>query len=169
MLKRPDFKKSEITLLICELFEDAATKDPSIVTWRELQQLTNMSRAKLMGSINTARRRMLNDHRLVFENLRDISYGLVPDPEKANIGQRAIERARVQQRQGLKKMNTADVESLTPQERIRHISRATVLEICLASSKPRTINAVDQMVLRKHNSLSNEEQIEAIREALRNK
>jgi hypothetical protein len=169
MLKAPEFKQSKTTQLIYEMMVHASQSKIKLVTWIELQDATGKSRDDISGSLQTAMRRMISDHGIVFENERNIGYRVMENHELADVGQRAIQRSRTQQRGGLKKMNCAEIEKLDATERVRYFTRRSVLELGLASSQTRTIKNVDQMVMRKHNELTGEEQLAAIKDALTGK
>lgn len=166
MLAPPTFKQSRETEICYSLFRTIRDRSPQLITWNELCDATGKDRDQIANNIHTALRRALNDDGLVIENDRDVGYRLRTDGEINGCGQRAIEHTRRVQRVGLKKMNCADMNRLTPEERATHNVRKSVLELGLLSSRPRTISNVNQMVIRKHNELDEREMVEAIRVAL---
>ena len=166
MPRPPDFKQSALTQQVYEMFVHASNADPPVVTWDLLTERTGLPRTALYSTIQTVLRRMVSDQGVVFENEANFGYRVVPDDGLAEVGQKSIERARRQQRTGVRKMDCADMSNLTPEQRVRHITRKTVLELGLAASRPKSIKSVEQSVNRRHNQLTPEEQIAAIREAL---
>jgi len=166
MLKPPEFKESRETQIVYDLMRQAIHRDPPLLTWDEICEATGKSRSKLYGAIHTSMKRLRRSDRVVVENDRNIGYRLRHENELSQCGQSAIERTRRLQRTGIEKMDCADLAKLTNEERARHITRKTVLELGLASTRPRTISNIDQMVIRRNNELTGDEMVKAIREAL---
>lgn len=166
MLKRPEFIQSRETQICYDLFREIRTREPPLITWNELCEATGKSRSQIRGAIQTAAKRALNDDGIVIESDHGIGYRLRVDNELMNSGQRAIERSRRIQRVGLKKMNCADMAKLSAEDRATHNVRKSVIELGLLISRPRTISSVNQMVLRKHNELDEQEMLQAVKNAL---
>lgn len=166
MLKSPEFKQSRETQIIYDLFREIRLRTPPLITWDELCEATGKTRAQIRGAINTAIRRCRNDDSLVIESDRSIGYRLRPDAEHSVSGQKAHERSRRILTIGKKKMECTDLTRLSADERASHHVHKSVLELALLPSRPRTINNVKQMVIRKHNELDEQEMLQAIRNAL---
>lgn len=166
MLKPPDFKQSRDTEIIFNIFQDLPSRPDHQGTWHELCEATGKPKHKIVGCVQTAKKRMRRDFGIVVENVRNIGYQVLQDREIANSGQLAIERARRVQSVGLEKMNCVDTKRLNFEERAVYDVRKSVLELTLLASRPRTISNINQMVIRKRNELDQEEMVQAIKDAL---
>jgi len=166
MLKPPDFKQSRETQIIYELFRELPNRDDPLITHRELCEATNKRIEDIRGAIATAKNRALNSDGLVIDNDRSIGYRLRKGDQITKIAERGSEKARKIVRTSKKKIGCVDRTKLTVEETARYFVVKTVLELQELPSRPRTKGNVQQMILRKHNELDEQEMLEAIKEAL---
>jgi hypothetical protein len=166
----PEFKESKNTRIIYELFKEAPTRDPPLITWLEITEATGQPVAALRGNVATAAKRLRTVDGKVIECDRGVGYRVVPDRELSEVGRKHIRRARRIQREGLAKVTIPiDLTKLSPTERLNHYTTQSALALALEVTKPQTINKVDQMVQRKQNQMSAEEMLRAIKETLEKK
>jgi hypothetical protein len=166
MLKVPDFKQSPETQIIHDLFRALPLRDPPLITFRELCEATGKSRAEIRGAIATALGRALSVDRLVIDNEHNVGYRLRPNAEIPASSQNNIARARRATRKAQKKLSVAEPEKMPGPERIDFYVQSSLVEMTLMSTRPRTVSNVRQMALRKQNELSNDEMLDAIKQAL---
>lgn len=167
MTTQPTFKQSRETEIIFAILKGIASREPQVVTYQEIEAETGKRlNDGLRSNIATAIKRLRKECGLVVECDRGIGYRLRPNHEISKSGQDAIERARRVQRVGLEKLNCADRSRMNQQERVEFDVVKSSIELSLLASRPRTIDNVKQMVMRKSNQLDEQEMMEAAKAAL---
>lgn len=169
MLSPPDFKIGSDTQLILSLMEERVNSTDTLVTFHEMQRLTGKSKLSIMGAINTARRHIRADHGKFYANVRNIGYRVMADEDLPSVGKSNRGRARNLHRETIKTLAIADPAKQSAQAKTRTVLERSIAELGLAATAPRAISKAEQMVSRSHNELTSEEQIEAIKDALRPK
>lgn len=157
-----NFKVSLTAQAIYTLFVDAIPNG-GMVTWQQITDATGRSRRQLNGAVQTAQRRVLREHNVVFENERGVGYRKLKDGELSVIGQRAIDGTRRRVRRAGRKMATGDYAKMSKSESGRHIARQTLLEVVANATKSSSVKKADDMVARMHN-LRPEEQLDLLRQ-----
>lgn len=167
MLKRPEFAQSRETQAIYEIFVGLPQRESMLVTYAELLKATERKTiTEIRGFISTAIRRARRDHSIVIECDRMLGYRVRLDAELADCGTAAIERGRRIHKTGLEKVDCVDVKKLSSEEKTKFFVVKTALELSLIPSRPRTRANITQQVIRKHNSLTEEEKLQVIRDSL---
>jgi biotin operon repressor len=166
MLKPPEFRQSREAQIISELFRDIEQKDGGLITWRELCSATGKGRAELKSPIQTAIRRMRKDHGLVIENDRDLGYRLKANNRLVGSGRTALERSRRIEKVGLEKMDCCELAKLSMEEKAEHMVVKSAIQLGLMTKRSRVRSSLTQMVIRKHNALTEQEMLQAIVERL---
>lgn len=70
----PNFAYSLTAQQIFDLFVAANNNGGGMVTWQQITAATGKPRDHLSGALQTAQRRVLREHNVVFENERGIGY-----------------------------------------------------------------------------------------------
>ena len=166
MLDTPAFKQSRETTIIYDIFRGLNDRDNPVVTHRELCEATNKKLEEIRSAIATAKRRALHSDGLVIESDRSIGYRLVKGDDITTVAEKGSEKARKQVRTARKKISHVDHTRLTVEQTARYFVVKTVLELQELPARPRTKSNVEQMIVRKHNELDEQEMLEAIKEAL---
>lgn len=168
MLKPPRFVIGETVRILEPMFENAISDEIGMVTFREMRNATGLtSRDKLYAAIRTIVSHMKR-RGVRFINEKDIGYRKATNHELATtVPDRATRHARSTSRHAVEDMELVDENKLSTSDRTHLIVKRQVHELMLAASRPRTIKNIEQTAMRTHNSLTSEEQIEAIRDALK--
>jgi hypothetical protein len=169
MLKPPSFKQSRDTQIIYGLFREINQRKDPVVTWNEICEATGKRKQRLSGAVATAIKRSRRDDGIVVESDRGIGYRLRKDAELNQSGSKAIERSRTISRVGLEKLKCGDREQMNVEQRAEFDVNKTVLEMNVMTTNSRIRSSTKQMVMRKHNELNEQEQLQAIADALAGK
>ena len=157
------FELSLTTQTLYQLFMDSLAGNRQ-VSWSEIKKATDgKERNEVYGSLQTVIKNICRDHKVVFDSVRRVGYRALTDNELAEIGQRAIDRARRSGRRARKKMNVADLAKLGATERMRHVARLTIVEMLGEIASPYAVKKVDAMVKRTDN-MTGEDQLKLIKE-----
>lgn len=167
MLKRPDFQISSTTQLILDLMTERMNGDNPLVTYLELEKLTGKTTDDLRNSVYTARRRIRQDYGKWYDNVPNIGYQVMADDDLPECGKENRGKARNLHRETLKILAIADPTKQSQQARTSTILERSIAELGMAATAPRAITKVEQMVSRSHNQLTLEEQVIAIKDALK--
>ena len=167
MSEAPSFKQSRETEIVFDLLKNIGVRNPPLATYQEIEKAAGRKLADgLRSNINTAIKRLRKEAGIVVECDRGIGYRLRPDGELPGTAQKAIERSRRIQRTGLEKLKCADRSALSQEQRVEYDVVKSSIELSLLASRPRTIDNVKQMVIRKSNQLDEGEMMEAAKAAL---
>jgi hypothetical protein len=156
-MNKPSFAQSRETQIIYDIFLELPTRNPPLLTYRELLKETGKKDiAEIRGFISTAIRRARRLNELVIECDRGVGYRLRPDNELADCGLTALSRARKIQKTGGEKLGCVKLTKLSADEKIKHFVAQSAIELALVPSRPRTLANITDQVKHKHNSLDND-------------
>ena len=104
-------------------------KPGDIVTYAELDALIGKSIQRHRGSLDTARRTVERDDRMVFEAVRGVGVKCLTSPEAALSLATNIKRTRMAARKGVRKARAIKIEEVPQSERGALIARASYLAL----------------------------------------
>lgn len=169
MLKRPEFKIGSDTQAIMDLMAERAHEANPLLTNREIEKITGKSMDASRGAVYTARKHFRADHGRWWANVPGVGYRILPDEELPHCGKGNRIKARNLHRESLKILAIADASKQSAEARTSTILERSIAELGMAATAPRAISKAQQMVMRSHNELTSEQQIEAINDALKPK
>lgn len=163
------FLKAHETQVIIDLMVSRLPDKDAFVTYRELEQVTGRSLARIRGNISSACKFVLDEHGKHFRCDRGFGYRLCPDEELPDCGKERRKKARTQFRKSLKIMAVANPTKQSRGAFLRTVQERTIAELGMATTAPRTIDRAEQMVARSQNELTLEEQVQLIKDSLERK
>lgn len=169
MLKMPDFKIGSDTQAVLDMMKERMHEEVPQITILEIERLTKKPIDDVRGSIHTARRIFRRDYGKWWANVRAIGYRIMADEDLHQCAKINRSKARNLHRETIKTLAIADPAHMSVEARTSVILERSIAELGLAATAPRAIARAQQMVSRSHNELTSEQQIEAIKDALKPK
>lgn len=166
MTELPEFKIGQEARMILDLMIGRLASEDSLITLREIEDLTGRTVDSVRGSIYTARKHLRRDHKRWYVNDPGIGYRLMPDESLPECGKQNRNKARNLHRETIKILAVADSSRQSQQARTRTIMERSVAELGLATTAPRAVSRLEQIVARSHNELTSNQQMQAIKDAL---
>jgi hypothetical protein len=157
---------SPITKAIKDLMANRLNQEDTLITYDELEKLAGKPLWAIRNFVYTARNRILDDYHKWFDCYRNVGFRVVPDEELSECGKRNRSRTRNLNRQTIKILRIADPSKQSAEARRQTMVERSVAELGLAATSHRAIAKVTQLVTQKHNELTPEEQVEAIKNGL---
>jgi hypothetical protein len=157
---------SPITQTIIDLMASRMNDEDTLITYAELEQMTDKPLLVIRHFIYTARKHIRDDHGKWFDCYRGIGFRVVPDEDLPNCGKANRSRARNLHRETIKTLAIADPTKQSAEARRHTMLERSVAELGMAATAPRSIARIEQEVARAHNQLSLEQQVAAIKDAL---
>ena len=118
-----------------------------VFTYQELNEACKDDVQSRNTILATARRTILKTpYRMVFGTIAGIGIKRLSDEEIPDQGEHAARRSYRAARNGIKKMDCADMAKMTPETKVRHITIKTVLGLFSGVGSRKTRNLAEQSV-----------------------
>lgn len=155
--KPPMFQISVDTQLIVDRLEKANVGDR--ITYQEMGKIIQRDvQNEARCILDSARRILMNQKRVVFETVRMEGIKRLADNELVHTGENTRTQIRRITRRGLKKLACVqNFDGLTNVEKIKHNTEASVLGMLHQMSKPKTAARIESRVAEKDNKVSMKE------------
>lgn len=113
------------------------------------------------GVLTTARKRLLEDHDMVFEAISNVGLKRLNDEEIVVTGEAPLVRINRMARRGMRKLACVDYDNLANDLQIKHNARFTLLNFHYQSTQPRQVKSIEQKVEKRGSRLGLQETLRA--------
>lgn len=124
----------------------ADTKVGSVVTYDDITAAIGRDARHNRGAMHSAMRILKNSKRMVFGCVPKVGYKRLSDEEIIDSGDDCIARIRRLSRRGAKTLACVEFDALSPQDKLRHNAKMTVLALTQESTTHTAVKRIEQAV-----------------------
>ena len=163
---------NEISTYSIDLIEYLNAKQVGeLVTYEELSELIghDVTQSKGRGYLETAKRRLLKDHAIVFGTIRTEGIKRLSDEEIARtVGKRYIKAVRSKSRKAYDENTSVNFDSLTPDAKISHQCTMTILALMKHVTDRKSVKKIENKVKETYTQIDQKETLRMLRQPLMN-
>lgn len=142
-----------------------------LITYDSLSEVIgfDVTEARGRGYLETARRRLLKDHALVFGVIRGEGLKRLSDEEIARtVGKRYIKAVRSKSRKAYNENTSVDFDGLSPDAKVSHQCTMTILALMKHVTDRKSINKIQHKVKETFTEISQKDTLAMLRKPLMN-
>lgn len=133
-----------------------------VVTYDELTKLIGRNTQNSgRPVIATARRKAMNEHRMVFAAVRNIGFKRLNDGEIVETAQHDVDKIRRTSRRAGRRLTTVDFDALSNDKKIRHNTYLSMFGALASMTTGGTVKAIEKEVTKAHSALPLAKTLEA--------